>query len=534
MSARPRTQESAPGKADPAPRTARRRSPAPPKASAEPPRGMPASVRGSASPMLTVGFALMSVVPILAAVALATARSAPDLGLLGRSGVTVVLMLVSAVSGFLFLRQEIHRILREARSGPADAAERPPSRSADDDLKRITSTIQGITRQLEERTDAAVRSTDRLRGGLHHVAHAIQAARSTDDLLDEIVEGALQAVDGRTAYLMGVDEEEGDFVAIAAVGENAATARGAKIPLGEGVPGLTARERRPLLLCDVDTAQMEGMPKAPECTIAVPMFAGEMLHGVLIVEDRAGGGKFTQDDLGVIANLATLSSAALRQHESNGRIETMLEEVLKVFASVVEMRDPYSRGHAIRVARYCEEMARALHLDADTIGTLRRAAFIHDLGKIAIPETLLRKEGKYTEEEAKHVRNHVSQAERLLLDLPELAPLAPIVRHHHERCDGSGYPDGLKGDEIPLTTHILIVANAYDVITSDRSYRQAASVKDALKELQAKTGTWYDSRAVEALVGLDEKLLKATGDMSGPSDSESVKERGAASISIRD
>jgi polar amino acid transport system substrate-binding protein len=329
-----------------------------------------------------------------------------------------------------------------------------------------------------------------------------------------------------------VDEEEGDFLTIAAVGENAKAVRGARIPLGEGVPGLSARERRPLLLCDVDTAQMSGMPRAPECTLAVPMFAGETLHGVLIIENRVGGGKFSQDDLAVIANLATLSSAALRQHESTDRVTTMLEEVLRVFASVVEMRDPYSRGHALRVARYCEEMARALHLDEDTIGTLRRAAYIHDLGKIAIPESLLRKEGRFTDDETTHVRNHICAAESLLLDLPELAPMAPIVRHHHERCDGSGYPDGLTGDAIPLTTHILIVANAFDVMTSDRSYRQATSLNEALKELKSKIGTWYDARAVEVLVNLDPKLLKATGDNSGAS--ATVKEQGAASISIRD
>ena len=115
--------------------------------------------------------------------------------------------------------------------------------------------------------------------------------------------------------------------------------------------------------------------------------------------------------------------------------------------------------------------------------------------------------------------------------IPALASLAPFVRHHHERCDGSGYPDGLAGDSVPLPTHVLIVANAFDIMTSDRSYRKAMSLNEALEVLRAKAGVWYDRRAVQALLSLDRALLSAAHDTTDGS--SSVKGRATASVSVR-
>jgi HD-GYP domain-containing protein (c-di-GMP phosphodiesterase class II) len=201
--------------------------------------------------------------------------------------------------------------------------------------------------------------------------------------------------------------------------------------------------------------------------------------------------------------------------------------------AAIEARDPYARGHSGRVARYCEEMARALRLDEDTTRTLRRAALVHDIGKLGLPEVLLRKETRFTPEELELVRTHSTAGETLLRSIPALSSLAPLVRHHHERCDGSGYPDGLKGDSIPIPTHVLIVANAYDIMTSDRSYRKAMSLNEALETLRTKAGIWYDRRAVHALLGLDRSVLNAPNGGVAAATSN-VRGRGTASISVRD
>lgn len=487
---------------------------------------------------LATGFAAMSLVPILLSVWLVrmTTPVGVDGGLTELGGLLILLMLLSAIGGFLFIRHQLRNSFLEILTAANDTARGALSSKLRDasreEIGRISQAIEGIINERETRGDEAMRTTERLRGGMTEVAQAIDAARSSRQLLEGLVRGTVGAVNAQTGYLMVVNEDSGDFVTVAATGVDADEVMSARIPLGEGVPGLAARERRPLLIADSEESGSAGLPRLPDCTISIPLLHGETLHGVLILQDRAdGGGKFTQNDLVVASNLVKLCSASLRQHERMDQLESTLDEVLRSFASAVESRDPYARGHSSRVSHYCTEMARALQLDEDTIRTLRRAAMVHDLGKIHVPESLLRKEGRFSDEELEHVRTHVAAADKFLAGISELAPLAPIVHHHHERCDGSGYPDHVTGDSIPLPAHILIVANAFDVMTSDRSYRQAWSVKKALEELTAKAGELYDVRAVTALADLDEKVLKATGEIMG-SDTENTPS--ATSISVRE
>jgi putative nucleotidyltransferase with HDIG domain len=507
------------------------------------PEGAEAPASGAKRPDLSqkfaTGFALMSVVPILLAVYLMSREDGP-VQLLGVHGLIVLLMLASAIAGFSFIRRELARtflsILDAASQSASGSLQERIRDASQDEIGKISETIRTITRRLEEQSSEAERTKDRLRGGITRVAQAIQTSRNGTSLLEFLAQGAIEAVDGRTAYLVGVDEEAGDFVTRSAVGDGAEELTDRRVPLGEGIPGLAARERRPVLLHDLDEVEAptagHGLSRLPETTIAVPLFHGDTLHGVLIVHDRRSGGKFTDDDLSVVANLTTLISAALGQQEVQRHLEDSLDSVLRMFSQTIEGRDPYARGHSARVARYCEEMAKSLRLDEDTIRTLRRAALLHDIGKIAVPETVLKKEGRFTEEELEHVRTHAAHAESLLKSVPQLAPVGPMIRHHHERCDGSGYPDGLKGDDIPLTTHILIVANAFDVMTSDRSYRKAMSLAEAFETLKSNAGRHWDRRAVHALMSLDPKVLKATGDV--VSAKEAVKGQGTASISVKE
>ena len=490
---------------------------------------------------ISTGFALMSLVPILLAIYLLRKSGPIDLpsGLFGLDGVIVLLMLASALAGFYFIKSELARtflqILEQASRNATGGLSQEIREANAEEISKLGETLERITDQIHTGSEVAARSKDKLRSGITKVSQGIQTARGTDHLLDFLAEGALEAVDGRTAYVMGIDEESGDFATKTSFGELAEEVRDARIPLGEGIPGLTARERRPLLLHDLDQL-LEGetgplLSHPPETTMATPLLQGENLLGILIIHDRVDGDRFTDEDLGVLSNLATLASAALGQRQEHKHLEDGLDAILTAFSTAIEEKDPYSRGHSRRVARYCTEMARSLNLDEDTIRLLRRAAILHDIGKGELPDTLRKKEGRFTDEEIEHVRNHPVAAEKLIRSVPELASIGPMIRHHHERCDGTGYPDGLSGDDIPLTTHILIVANAFDVMTSDRSYRQAMSMSDALQAIQQGAGAKFDRRAVHALLGLDKKILKAPND--GPEEGK-VKGQGAASISIKD
>jgi len=170
------------------------------------------------------------------------------------------------------------------------------------------------------------------------------------------------------------------------------------------------------------------------------------------------------------------------------------ESVILSLALTVEARDPYTEGHCERLASYAVALGAALGLGPDDLGALNRGGFLHDVGKIGIPDALLLKDEQLTPREYEQVKQHPVIGERLLGDLRSLAPVRPIVRHHHERLDGSGYPDGLRGAEIPLLAHVVSIVDAFDAMTTPRPYRTAMSLRAACAELRADVARGRMSR----------------------------------------
>ncbi len=163
-------------------------------------------------------------------------------------------------------------------------------------------------------------------------------------------------------------------------------------------------------------------------------------------------------------------------------------------------KDWRSRSHAESVTTYAVTIGRALGVDQVMLDSLKVAGLLHDLGKIGMPEEILNKQGSLTREEHEAIRRHPSIGSRILKDALHLNDLAPAVMYHHERWDGAGYPSGLSGERIPLMARILAVADAFDAMTSDRPYRKAMSVQDALVELRANAGKQFDPMVVEACI----------------------------------
>ncbi len=170
------------------------------------------------------------------------------------------------------------------------------------------------------------------------------------------------------------------------------------------------------------------------------------------------------------------------------------ESVILSLALTVEARDPYTEGHCERLASYAVALGAALGLSKDDLGALNRGGFLHDVGKIGISDALLLKDEQLTPWEYEQVKQHPVIGERLLGDLRSLAPVRPIVRHHHERLDGSGYPDGLRGAEIPLLAHVVSIVDAFDAMTTPRPYRTAMAPHAACAELRADVARGRMSR----------------------------------------
>ena len=182
---------------------------------------------------------------------------------------------------------------------------------------------------------------------------------------------------------------------------------------------------------------------------------------------------------------------------------------METLVRTIQAKDQYTSGHSTRVSRYALLIAEKLGLSTKERHQLYLAAMLHDIGKIGVPDELLHRPGNLSDEEMERVRNHVQLGASMIEMLGEMHPIVPLIRHHHESWDGTGYPDGMKGEEIPLISRISSVADMYDAMTSDRPYRKRRSHEQAVEEIKRTTGTKVDPRVAEAFLQVLKEIAPA-------------------------
>lgn len=188
-----------------------------------------------------------------------------------------------------------------------------------------------------------------------------------------------------------------------------------------------------------------------------------------------------------------------RQRRAQEQLKESFRQTLELLARALEARDPYTEGHSRRTARYAAAIAREMSLNGTARVEIEQAGLLHDLGKIGTPDVVLRKEGPLSDDERATIRHHPVIGAQILSGVAFLEKAAVFVRHHHECYDGSGYPDGLSGPAVPLGSRILAVADALDAMTTDRPYRKALRLGDAMLELERGASRQFDPAVLEAL-----------------------------------
>jgi putative two-component system response regulator len=283
--------------------------------------------------------------------------------------------------------------------------------------------------------------------------------------------------------------------------EELLTPQGCKVvtvPDGAAALEELSRAQFDLVLLDVMMPQLNGFEVCEKIknnpdTYLIPVI---MITALSDKQDRIEGIRVGADDF---------LSRPLDRTELLARVRSLLklkqrtdeleraESVLFSLARSIEGKDPYTHGHCERLSDYSTRLGEHLGLSEDQLIALRRAGIVHDVGKIAVPDAILLKPGSLTADEWKLIREHPVVGERICAPLKSFRFVLPIIRHHHEKFDGSGYPDGLRGEEIPVTARVLQVVDVYDALTTDRPYKKAFSITDALQTMKEEVAKgWWD------------------------------------------
>jgi putative two-component system response regulator len=228
--------------------------------------------------------------------------------------------------------------------------------------------------------------------------------------------------------------------------------------------------------------------------------SGDKLRGI-----EAGADDFLNKPV-LAEELIARVKSLLRLKEFTDELETV-DSVLCTLGLIVEGRDPYTEGHCERLAKHAADLGRHLRMDEDAIVSLRRGGFLHDLGKIAVPDEILKKGSNLTFEEWQVMKLHPITGENICKPLRSLRLVLPIIRHHHEHSDGSGYPDGLRGSEIPVLPRILQVVDVYDALRTARPYKPALPHEHAAQTMreEARRGLWDADLVAEYFSMLDQQ-----------------------------
>jgi hypothetical protein len=276
---------------------------------------------------------------------------------------------------------------------------------------------------------------------------------------------------------------------------------GCRFGIDECAVGQVLATGAPLLTDDFAemVAPLEALPGVGCGGAAVPVSWNGRVDGALVAGCSEPGRVFGDEELLLLSELADLAAAALEHSGERHQFDDLMKAHVQALAAAMDMRDRRTAEHSEDVVRLACAVGRLLGLEAPSLVELEFAARLHDVGKIRVPDAVLHKPGPLDEEEFETIKCHAAWGGETLSAIPGLEAVATVVRFHHERWDGHGYPDGLAGARIPLASRIICACDAYAAMTADRPYRDAIEADDALAEICSKASTQFDPAVVDAL-----------------------------------
>ena len=339
-------------------------------------------------------------------------------------------------------------------------------------------------------------------------AAAISSSLDVRRVLETVMTVAKDVIDAEASSIFMYDQDRNDFFFEVATGQAGEAVKQIRVPWGKGMVGWAAENMKTLLVPDV-TQDPRFYSKVDEKSkfvtrnaISVPLRAKERLIGVAQVLNKKGG-TFTHEDVELFETLSRQAAVAIENAQLYTDLQDLFKNTIRTVVSLIDAKDDYTAGHSSRVTQYALMMADQTGYTPGDRDRLELGALLHDVGKIGIELDTLTSPAQLSGEEVRAIRRHPVIGSELVGDVEFLSDVVPIVRHHHERFDGAGYPDGLIGESIPLLARVLAVADSYDAMTSDRAYRPGMSQEQALVEIARVAGRQLDrdiARQFSALI----------------------------------
>ncbi|MDD2717135.1 MAG: GAF domain-containing protein [Candidatus Wallbacteria bacterium] len=276
--------------------------------------------------------------------------------------------------------------------------------------------------------------------------------------------------------------------------------------IGEGVAGLSVKMKKPILVKNTNRSDeyKKFFPDGGEYSlITVPLIFKNKILGVINLErDLSHFQAFSQENLELLTTIAYQGANALENANLYTELINLYLTTIQSLAAAIDAKDPYTHGHSKRVAEYAVAISRKIGCTLEELEVIKHTALLHDIGKIGVPEKILMKPGKLTREEFEEIKKHPVLGTEIIKSIKFLEEVSLFLKHHHERFDGKGYPDSLAGEDIPLGSRIISIADTFDAMTSDRPYRKSCSRERAMEELKTCAGHQFDPILVDAFISV--------------------------------
>lgn len=340
----------------------------------------------------------------------------------------------------------------------------------------------------------------------------ISLALGKSTIAAHLVEEVQRFMNTTTCVLFLVDENTGDLRVEAASGANAKSLKDFFLLKGEGITGKVLSSKEPLLVNDLKkNSYYESINQEQylgNVFVSVPLLIKGLPIGALNVAAKKTAALFTSRDEELLLNVARMGAVAFQNSRLQEQIQADYLKTMTTLAVILDARDPYTKRHSENVTRYSVAIAKEMGFSPAEVEMIRRAGLLHDIGKIGIRDDVLLKPGKLTPEEFEQIKVHPVKGQEIVSSLPFLKGVAGLVRHHHERYDGKGYPDGKSGEDIELGSRIMAVSDSFDAMTTDRPYRKRLLFKEAVAELIRCKASQFDPKVVDNFIAILENNPK--------------------------